>query len=212
MFTTYHVAQLYKPLQTFIGTRILLAWYGQGWSEHTKGLFKMPGVHQWQHIFICLGSEELETTIPWLSSTSFIATKPFWCHKKRKEVIEILCRRWLVIQKRLQSSTSQVHNRRWDSQTQDVHAGECGEHQRGPRLSKQIMHLWLNMEADSLTFTQRWQACQLYRNRIHAPTAKLHSMATPSPFYTWAFNLIDPINPPSWGNIWILTLRKHYIK
>lgn len=84
---------------------------------------------------------------------------------------------------------------------------ESGEHQRGSRLSKQVMHLGyccLTMEADSLSFARRCRARQLHGNRIHAPAAELHNLATPSPFHTWAFDLVGPINPPSRENIWIL--------
>lgn len=69
------------------------------------------------------------------------------------------------------------------------------------------MHLryyWLTMEADSFSFAQRCQACQLHGNMIHAPVVELHSLETPWPFHTWTFDLIELINPPFRGNIWIL--------
>lgn len=86
---------------------------------------------------------------------------------------------------------------------------------KGLRLAKQIRHLgyhWLTMEADSLSFARRSQACQLHGNRIHAPAVELHSLAAPWLFYTWAFDLIGPIKPPSRGNIWVLTETECYNK
>lgn len=46
---------------------------------------------------------------------------------------------------------------------QEVHSGECGEHQGGSRLAKQIMHLeyyWPTMEADIVSFARRCKVSQ----------------------------------------------------
>lgn len=76
------------------------------------------------------------------------------------------------------------------------------------------MHLgyyWPTVEADSLSLARRCQACQLHRNKILALIVELHSLTTPWPFYTWAFDFIRPINPPSRGNIWILATEYYTI-
>lgn len=90
----------------------------------------------------------------------------------------------------------------------EVHSGDCGEHQGGSKLFKKILQLgyyWPTMEADSLTFARKCQACQLVRNQIRAPAIELHSLSNPWPFHTWAFDMVGPINPPSRGFNWILT-------
>lgn len=69
----------------------------------------------------------------------------------------------------------------------EVHSDEGSEHQGGSRLPKQVMHLgyyWLTMQADSLSFTPRCQACQLHGNKSQAPAVELHNLATPWPFHT----------------------------
>lgn len=60
------------------------------------------------------------------------------------------------------------------------------------------------MEADTASFAQRCQACQLNGNRNHAPPVELHNLSTPSLFHTWAFDFVGPINPPSKGHIRML--------
>lgn len=68
------------------------------------------------------------------------------------------------------------------------------------------------MEAGSLSFARRCQACQLRGNKIQAPAVQLHSTSIPWPSRTWAFDLIGPINPPSRGNIWIISASSFYTK
>lgn len=45
-----------------------------------------------------------------------------------------------------------------------------------------------------------------------ASPVELYSLSTPWPSWTWAFNLVDHINPPSPGYIWILGATKCYTK
>lgn len=70
---------------------------------------------------------------------------------------------------------------------------------------------WPILQAAAACFTQRCQAWQL-NCIIHTPAVELHSLSSPTPLSTWAFYLIDPINPPSRDNIWILDATKSYTK
>ncbi|GMP48863.1 hypothetical protein CsSME_00016061 [Camellia sinensis var. sinensis] len=81
------------------------------------------------------------------------------------------------------------------------------EHQGGARLFEQLIHLgyyWPTMESDASHHVKRCQTCQKHRNLIHAPAVDLHSIRTPWPFHTWAFDLIGPISTSSKGYKWIL--------
>ncbi|GMP96894.1 hypothetical protein CsSME_00045332 [Camellia sinensis var. sinensis] len=81
------------------------------------------------------------------------------------------------------------------------------EHQGGARLFEQLIHLgyyWPTMESDASHHVKRCQTCQKHGNLIHAPAVDLHSIRTPWPFHTWAFDLIGPISTSSKGYKWIL--------
>lgn len=83
------------------------------------------------------------------------------------------------------------------------------------RLFKKILsfgYYWPTMEADSLSFVRKCQACQLLRNQTRAPTVVLHNLSTPWPFHTWAFDMVGPLNSPSWRLNWILAAIKCYTK
>ncbi|CAL5441146.1 unnamed protein product [Camellia sinensis] len=60
------------------------------------------------------------------------------------------------------------------------------------------------MESDASHHIKKCQTCQKHGNLIHAPAVDLHSIRTPWPFHTWAFDLIRPISTPSKGYKWIL--------
>lgn len=63
--------------------------------------------------------------------------------------------------------------------------------------------------ANATSFARRCQACQVNDNRFHGPTTQ---SITHWPFHTRAFDLISSVDPPSKGNIWILTATKYYTK
>lgn len=68
------------------------------------------------------------------------------------------------------------------------------------------------MKADSLSFTRRCEACQLHRNKIHAPTIEVAQFSNSMAFHTWTFDFIRPISPPYQGNIWVLAATECYTK
>lgn len=61
----------------------------------------------------------------------------------------------------------------------------------------------------TLSFVQRCQTCQLHGNKIHAPIVDLHSLFTPLQFYTWVFDLIDPIKQPFEATYGSLLLKRY---
>lgn len=64
----------------------------------------------------------------------------------------------------------------------EVHIRLCDEHQGISKLYNQLISIgyyWPTIEADIASFTQRCQACQFSKNRIHAPIVELHTLALP---------------------------------
>lgn len=97
----------------------------------------------------------------------------------------------------------------------EMHAGSSGEHEGGRKLYQKLLDLgyyWPTMEADAVNYARKCYPCQIYGNAIHAPAVQLHSIITPWPFHTWAFDLIGPINPPSKGYTWILAATECFTK
>ncbi|KAL5547542.1 hypothetical protein UlMin_002773 [Ulmus minor] len=98
---------------------------------------------------------------------------------------------------------------------QEVHEGDCGEHQGGRRLYEEALRLgyfWPTMERDAMDYARRCKSCQFFGNKIHAPAVTLHPINAPWPFHTWALDLIGPISPPSKGRVWILTATENFTK
>ena len=97
----------------------------------------------------------------------------------------------------------------------EIHKGDCGEHQGGRKLFEELLRIgyyWPTMEKDAMDFVNKCNDCQIFGNRIHAPTVPLHSVSSPYPFHTWALDFIGPISPPSKGRIWILTATECFTK
>ncbi|BFG25056.1 hypothetical protein CerSpe_113300 [Prunus speciosa] len=98
---------------------------------------------------------------------------------------------------------------------QEIHAGECGEHQGMKRLHRQLLsvgYYWPTMEKDAHDFVKRCHTCQIHANLSHKPPTLLQDMRTPWPFHTWGLDLIGTIHPPSDGYIWILTATEYFTK
>ncbi|BFG30001.1 hypothetical protein CerSpe_162750 [Prunus speciosa] len=98
---------------------------------------------------------------------------------------------------------------------QEIHAGECGEHQGMKRLHRQLLsvgYYWPTMKKDAHDFVKRCHTCQIHANLSHKPPTLLQDMRTPWPFHTWGLDLIGTIHPPSDGYIWILTATEYFTK
>ncbi|CAL8992411.1 unnamed protein product [Prunus brigantina] len=98
---------------------------------------------------------------------------------------------------------------------QEIHAGECGEHQGMKKLHRQLLsvgYYWPTMKKDAHDFVRRCHTCQIHANLSHKPPTLLQDMRTPWPFHTWGLDLIGTIHPPSDGYIWILTATEYFTK
>ncbi|CAL9011863.1 unnamed protein product [Prunus brigantina] len=70
---------------------------------------------------------------------------------------------------------------------QEIHAGECGEHQGMKRLYQQLLsvgYYWPTMKNDAYNFVKRCHMCQVHANLSHKPPTLLQDMRTPWPFHT----------------------------
>ena len=64
---------------------------------------------------------------------------------------------------------------------EEVHEGVC-ETQNGHIMASQIMHAdynWLTMESDCIKYGRKCHKCQMYTDKIHAPTFPLHVLIAP---------------------------------
>ncbi|XP_021825313.1 uncharacterized protein LOC110766319 [Prunus avium] len=98
---------------------------------------------------------------------------------------------------------------------QEIHAGECREHQGMKRLHRQLLNVgyyWPTMKNYAYNFVKKCHTCQVHANLSHKPPTLLQDMHTPWPFHTWGLDLIGTIHPPSDGYIWILTATECFTK
>ncbi|XP_062112479.1 uncharacterized protein LOC133823638 [Humulus lupulus] len=82
----------------------------------------------------------------------------------------------------------------------ETHAGTCGTHQAGPKLSAQLKRLgyyWPTMVQDAINFAKCCKLCQLHGDFIHQPPQPLHPSILSWPFETWGMDVIGPSTPPS---------------
>ncbi|CAL9017106.1 unnamed protein product [Prunus brigantina] len=82
----------------------------------------------------------------------------------------------------------------------DTHAGTCGAHQAGPKLSNQLKRLgyyWPTMVRDSMKFAAACRDCQLHGDFIHQPPQQLHPTTLSWPFEAWGLDVIGMIKPKS---------------
>ncbi|KAI5316794.1 hypothetical protein L3X38_036501 [Prunus dulcis] len=82
----------------------------------------------------------------------------------------------------------------------DTHAGTCGAHQAGPKLSNQLKRLgyyWPTMVRDSIKFATTCKDCQLHGDFIHQPPQQLHPTTLSWPFEAWGLDVIGMIKPKS---------------
>lgn len=98
---------------------------------------------------------------------------------------------------------------------QEVHAGECGEHQGRRKLYRLLLNMgyfWPTMQEDAKATVKKCRACQIHGNLNHKPHTLLQDMRTPWPFHTWWLDLIGIIHPGSHGYVWILVGTESYTK
>ncbi|XP_024171595.1 uncharacterized protein LOC112177546 [Rosa chinensis] len=86
---------------------------------------------------------------------------------------------------------------------EEMHAGECGEHQGKRKLYRQLLSLgyhWPTMQKDAHLKVKKCHSCQAHANQTHKPSATLQDMRTPWPFHTWGLDFVGKINPASNGH------------
>ncbi|XP_062075631.1 uncharacterized protein LOC133779727 [Humulus lupulus] len=99
---------------------------------------------------------------------------------------------------------------------QETHAGTCGAHQAGPKLSaqfKRLSYYWPTMVQDAINFAKCCKLCQLHGDFIHQPPQPLHPSIFSWPFETWGMDGIGPFTPPSSKiHKYILTVTDYFSK
>ena len=55
-------------------------------------------------------------------------------------------------------------------------------------------YVWLTMEKDRLQYVRKCHKCQIYGDKINAPSKHLFNMISPWPFDIWGVAVIGPIN------------------
>ena len=98
----------------------------------------------------------------------------------------------------------------------ETHAGACGAHQAGPKLSAQLKRLgyyWPTMVQDAINFAKCCELCQLHGDFIHQPPQPLHPSVLSWPFETWGMDVIGSFTPPSSkAHKYILAITDYFSK
>ena len=69
------------------------------------------------------------------------------------------------------------------------------------------------MERDCIDYVRKCHKCQIYGDRINAPTTPLFNMISPWPFDMWGLDVIGSINPKaSNGHRFILVAIDYFTK
>jgi hypothetical protein len=82
----------------------------------------------------------------------------------------------------------------------EVHEGICGTHQLAHKM-KWLLHradfYWPTMLNDCFRYYKGCESCQKFGDVQLAPTAMLHLIIKPWPFYGWALDFVGQIHPAS---------------
>ena len=99
---------------------------------------------------------------------------------------------------------------------EEVHEGVCGTHTNGHMMSRQVLragYYWLIMESDCIKYARKCHKCQIYADKVHAPSSPLHVLTAPWPFSMWGMDVIGPIEPKaSNGHRFILVAIDYFTK
>ena len=85
---------------------------------------------------------------------------------------------------------------------EEIHEGVCGTHANGHKMARQVMragYYWLTVESDCIKYARKCNKCQIYSDKIHVHSTKLHVMAPPWPFSMWGMDVIRPISPKAFN-------------
>ena len=87
-------------------------------------------------------------------------------YKKRKDQILLRC----------------VNSSKANRIVEEIHEGVCGTRANGHRMIGQVMragYYWLTLERDCIQYARKCHKCQIYFDKIHLPSTKLHVNAPP---------------------------------
>jgi hypothetical protein len=74
-------------------------------------------------------------------------------------------------------------------------------------------YLWLTLERDCIDYIKKCHKCQIYIDKINAPSALLFNITSPWPFDMCGLNVIRPINPKARnGHRFILMAINYFTK
>lgn len=76
-----------------------------------------------------------------------------------------------------------------------VHNRVCSGHVNTQMLAKKINRIgyWPTMEEDCLKLVRKYVPCQIYGDKINAPSSSFHPLTSPWPLFMWAFNVVGPL-------------------
>ena len=97
-----------------------------------------------------------------------------------------------------------------------IHEGICETHANEHKMDGQVMkagYYSLNLERDCIQYARKYYKCQIYSDKIHVPSTKLHVMAPPWLFSMWGMDVIGPITPKaSNGHRFIFVVIDYFTK
>lgn len=103
-----------------------------------------------------------------------------------------------------------------DKIVEEIHEGSFGTHSSGHTMAKKILregYFWLTMETDCYNYARQCHKCQIYRDKVHVPSAPLNVMTYPQPFAMWGIDMIRRIEPiASNGHQFILVSIDYFTK
>lgn len=97
----------------------------------------------------------------------------------------------------------------------EVHVGECGAHQSGPRMRMKIQHIgyfWPTMTEDCIKYASSCLKCQEHGNLHHKPPVALHSTVSSWPFAEWGTDVVGPFETTANGYQYILAATDYFSK
>jgi len=77
----------------------------------------------------------------------------------------------------------------------EVHEGVCGSHVGGRSLATKLLragYYWPTMLQDCAAFVKKYDKCQRFSDKKHAPSNELTSVFSPWPFHKWGVDIVGP--------------------
>lgn len=133
--TSFHTKLIRQPLQAASKTRILLAEDGQGSRRTIVSLQIVPRTTRDEGVPVHTVSRRLETALPRLPPASNITKQPLRCNENKKEILKFFFEYGHLFRRGFNQAPLQcIAGDKITRVLQEVHGGDCGEHQRVSRL------------------------------------------------------------------------------